>query len=88
MNNRELSDRFRELSTPLIADPSLRLRVPILIAPPGIQPVIPGHRLAGCVLPAKHFGSVDVFLEAMESSQPGDVLVIDNGGRTDEGCVI
>jgi regulator of RNase E activity RraA len=30
---------------------------------------------------------VDVFLEAMESSQPGDVLVIDNGGRTDEGCI-
>jgi 4-hydroxy-4-methyl-2-oxoglutarate aldolase len=87
MNNRELSEQFRELSTPLIADASLRLRVPSLIAPPGIQPVIPGHRLAGCVLPAKHFGSVDVFLEAMESSQPGDVLVIDNGGRTDEGCI-
>ena len=87
MNNRELSEQFRELSTPLIADASLRLRVPIVIAPPGIQPVIPGHRLAGCVLPAKHFGSVDVFLEAMESSQPGDILVIDNGGRTDEACI-
>ena len=44
-------------------------------------------RLAGRVLPVKHFGSVDVFLEAMESADPGDVLVIDNGGRTDEGCI-
>ena len=44
-------------------------------------------RLAGRVLPAKHFGSVDVFLEAMESAEPGDVLVIDNGGRNDEGCI-
>jgi regulator of RNase E activity RraA len=23
----------------------------------------------------------------MESSQPGDILVIDDGGRTDEGCI-
>src|SRR5881392_3232457 len=87
MNNGQLSEQFRELSSPLIADASLRLRVPIFIAPPGIQPVIPGHRLAGRVLPAKHFGSVDVFLEAMEAAQPGDVLVIDNGGRRDEGCI-
>jgi hypothetical protein len=42
MNNGELSEQFRELSSPLIADASLRLRVPIFIAPPGIQPVIPG----------------------------------------------
>src|SRR5213076_296755 len=87
MNNGELSEQFRELSSPLIADASLRLRVPIFIAPPGIQPVIPGHCLAGRVLPARHFGSVDVFLEAMESANPGDVLVIDNGGRNDEGCI-
>jgi regulator of RNase E activity RraA len=26
-------------------------------------------------------------LEALEAGQPGDVLVVDNGGRTDEGCV-
>jgi regulator of RNase E activity RraA len=35
----------------------------------------------------RHFGSVDVFLEALERSRPGDVLVIDNAGRLDEGCV-
>jgi regulator of RNase E activity RraA len=87
MKNAELAKKFKELSTPLIADAALRLRLSILIAPSGIQPVVPGRRLAGRALPAKHFGSVDVFLEAMESAQPGDVLVIDNGGRKDEGCI-
>jgi 4-hydroxy-4-methyl-2-oxoglutarate aldolase len=49
--------------------------------------VISGRRLAGRALPARHFGNVDVFLEAMQNAQPGDVLVIDNGGRRDEGCI-
>jgi regulator of RNase E activity RraA len=30
---------------------------------------------------------VDVFLEAFETAAPGDVLVVDNGGRLDESCV-
>jgi 4-hydroxy-4-methyl-2-oxoglutarate aldolase len=30
---------------------------------------------------------VDVFLEAMGNAQPGDILVIDNEGRSDEGCI-
>src|ERR1700737_1039238 len=87
MENRALARNFAGLSTPLIADAALRLQLSILIAPSGIQPVIPGKRLAGRALPAKHFGSVDVFLEAMEPASPGDVLVIDNGGRKDEGCI-
>jgi regulator of RNase E activity RraA len=87
VNNQLLSESFSELSTPLVADSALRLKVPLRIAPPGISPLIPGHRLAGRVLPARHFGSVDVFLEAMENAQRGDVLVIDNQGRTDEGCI-
>jgi 4-hydroxy-4-methyl-2-oxoglutarate aldolase len=49
--------------------------------------VLAGQSLAGPVLPVTHFGSVDVFLEAMQSAKPGDILVIDNGGRTDEGCI-
>ena len=87
MNNRALSEKFADLSTPLIADAGLRLQLSILIAPSGIRPVIPGSRLAGHALPVRHFGSVDVFLEAMEAAQSGDVLVIDNGGRLDEGCI-
>jgi 4-hydroxy-4-methyl-2-oxoglutarate aldolase len=87
VKNQQLANSFAELSTPLVADAALRLKVPLRIAPQGISPVIPGRRLAGRVLPAKHFGSVDVFLEAMETSDAGDVLVIDNGGRRDEACI-
>jgi 4-hydroxy-4-methyl-2-oxoglutarate aldolase len=87
LNNRELAVNFAQLATPLIADAALRLRLPMRVAPFGIQPLIPGIRLAGNAIPVKHFGSVDVFLEAMESANTGDVLVIDNNGRTDEGCI-
>jgi 4-hydroxy-4-methyl-2-oxoglutarate aldolase len=87
LNNSELAEKFAELSTPLIADAALRLHVPIWVAPAGIRPAIIGSRLAGHAVPAKHFGSVDVFLEALQSAEPGDVLVIDNNGRTDEGCI-
>jgi hypothetical protein len=30
---------------------------------------------------------VDVFLEALEVAERGDVLVVENAGRTDEACV-
>ncbi|MCL5428852.1 MAG: RraA family protein [Chloroflexi bacterium] len=87
MLNRELSEAFQDLSTPLIADACLRLEVPLRLAPPGIRPVLPGSKLAGRVLPAQHYGSVDIFLEAIGMAESGDVLVIDNTGRLDEGCI-
>jgi regulator of RNase E activity RraA len=49
--------------------------------------LLPESRIAGRVLPARHYGSVDIFLEAMANSQAGDILVIDNEGRTEEGCI-
>jgi 4-hydroxy-4-methyl-2-oxoglutarate aldolase len=78
---------FADLSTPLIADACVRLDVPLRAAPPGIRAVVRGHRIAGRALPARHYGSVDVFLEAVGRAEPGDVLVVDNGGRLDEACV-
>ena len=87
MKNELLQERFAELSTPLVADAALRLKIPLRIAPSGIAPLIPGVGVAGRALPARHYGSVDVFLEAMQTAEPGDLLVIDNGGRTDEGCI-
>jgi 4-hydroxy-4-methyl-2-oxoglutarate aldolase len=77
---------FAALSTPLVADACLRTGT-ALRAAAEITPVIAGSRLAGRVLPARHYGSVDVFLEAFAHAQPGDVLVVDNGGRVDEACV-
>ena len=87
MTAESLSRAFAQLSTPLIADAALRLKIPFRISPPGIRPVKRNQRLAGPALPVRHFGSVDVFLEAMQDAQSGDVLVIDNGGRLDEGCI-
>jgi 4-hydroxy-4-methyl-2-oxoglutarate aldolase len=80
-------DAFADLSTPLLADACVRLGVPPRAAPPGVRAVVPGSRVAGRVLPARHAGSVDVFLEAYGSARPGDVLVVDNDGRVDEACV-
>ena len=71
---------FAGLSTPLVADACIRRNVPLRVAPPGIGAVIPGRQVAGRVLPARHYGSVDVFLEALGSAGYGDVLVVDNGG--------
>src|SRR6266576_3815842 len=87
MTAESLSRAFAELSTPLIADAALRSRTPLRISPPGMRTITPNPRLAGPALPVRHFGSVDVFLEAMQGAQPGEVLVIDNGGRLDEGCI-
>ncbi len=87
MDHRALLDAFADLSTPLLADACLRLGVPLRLAPPAMRAVIPGSRAAGGVLPARHYGSVDVFLEALDAAQPGDILVIDNDGREDEACI-
>ena len=87
MNNEAVARAFERLGTPQIFDAALRQNAAIRVAPFGLKPVVPGKRVAGRALPVQHFGSVDVFLEAMQSAHPGDVLVIDNGGRTDEGCI-
>src|SRR5256886_16844610 len=77
---------FAELSTPLIADAALRLKIPLRISPPGIRPVTPDRRLA-----AQRYRSdileASMFFWKQMQGQPGEVLIIDNGGRLDEGCI-
>ena len=82
-----MREAFADLSTPLVADACLRCSVPLRAAHPGIRAVVAGQRIAGRVLPVRHYGSVDVFLEAFGQAESGDVLVVDNGGRSDEACV-
>ena len=82
-----MPEAFADLSTPLVADACLRCGVPLRAAHPGIRAVVAGKRIAGRALPVRHYGSVDVFLEAFGRAAAGDVLVIDNGGRLDEACV-
>ncbi len=87
MDNRSLEGAFANLSTALIADACVRLKVALRVATPDMHPLVPGMRVAGRVLPSRHRGSVDVFLEAMKKAHPGDVLVVDNEDRTDESCI-
>ena len=85
MDHPELRRRFATLTTAYLADACLRAQVPVRCA--RVHPVVPESRLAGRVAPARHAGSVDIFLEVLESAAAGDVLVVDNGGRLDEACV-
>jgi len=83
----EITERLAGLSTPNLADACLRLGISVRCAPAGVTAVQRGMRCAGRALPTHHVGSVDIFLEVLQHARPGDVLVVDNGGRLDEGCV-
>ncbi|MGH9346876.1 MAG: RraA family protein [Vicinamibacterales bacterium] len=83
----QVIEAFPEWATAPIADACVRLEIPLRLAPPGLRAVIPGTAAAGPVRPVRHYGSVDVYLEAFDEAVPGDVLVIDNAGRLDEGCI-
>jgi 4-hydroxy-4-methyl-2-oxoglutarate aldolase len=87
MDNKSLEAAFSKLSTPSIADACMRMGVFMRVAPIGIKPLVPGWKIAGRVLPVRHSGSVDIFLEAMQNADAGDILTIDNDGRRHEGCV-
>lgn len=87
MTSLELQNTFRGLATPHVADAITRLGIPVRCAPASVQTLLPDTHIVGKVQPARHYGSVDVFLEACEVADAGDVLVVDNGGREDEACV-
>ena len=74
-------------TTPFIADACVQLSLPVRVGPPHFRCNFPGSKVSGAARPARHAGSTDVFLEAIAAAKKGDVLVIDNGGRTDEGCI-
>ncbi len=74
-------------TTPFIADACVQLSLPVRVGPAGMRCNVAGSKVSGSACPARHAGSTDVFLEAIAASKKGDVLVIDNGGRTDEGCI-
>ena len=82
-----MSALFQGLTTPHVADACLRSGVEVRCAPCDLRALCPSDWVAGRVRPARHYGSVDIFLEALENASPGEVLVIDNSGRRDEACV-
>jgi regulator of RNase E activity RraA len=83
------ADLLRDFNwtTPYIADACALLQLPIRLGPAHIRPIHEDMKVAGRACPAKHAGSTDVFLEAIAAAARGDVLVIDNVGRLDEGCI-
>jgi regulator of RNase E activity RraA len=87
MGPEELDQRFAKLTTAHVADACIRAGVLVRCAPAAMKAVVAGDRMAGRVLPARHVGSVDIFLEALEGATPGEVLVVDDGGRVDTSCV-
>lgn len=86
MDHQELRRRFAALTTAHIADACIRAQVTVRCAPALLRAVVPGSRVAGRASPARHVGSVDIFLEALQGAARGEVLVVDNGGRLDEAC--
>lgn len=74
MDHQELRRRFAALTTAHIADACIRAQVTVRCAPALLRAVVPGSRVAGRVSPARHVGSVDIFLEALQ------------GGRTWRGA--
>ena len=70
-----------------VADALVRLGQQVRLAPASVRRAFPGPPITGPAVPVRHFGSVDVFLEAYETAPQGGVLVIDNEGRDDEGCI-
>lgn len=80
-------ERLAALTTPHLADACVRVGIPLRLGPSTLAFVIPGVRFSGRALPVRHVGSVDIYLDALERARPGDVLVVDNGGRLDEACV-
>jgi regulator of RNase E activity RraA len=87
ISNTELQEAFSVVTAANLADACVRLGSAFSVAPPLLKPLFPGARCAGRALPVTHFGSVDVFFEAMDGAEAGDVLVIDNANRTDEACI-
>ncbi|MFJ5694981.1 RraA family protein [Arthrobacter sp. NPDC093125] len=87
MQSEQLQRTYLDLTTPHVADACMRLGIDVRCAPVGTAPLWTGTHMVGRVAAAQHAGSVDVFLEAINRAEPGDILVVDNGGRQDEACV-
>jgi len=81
------NDSYEPISTAPVADALVRLGPTVRTAPSQIRRLSPGAPVVGRAVPVRHFGSVDVFLEAFENAPSGGVLVIDNGGVDFEACI-
>src|SRR5438128_1819242 len=58
MDHEDIRQRFAALTTAHLADACIRAQTPVRCAPALLQAVVPGSRLAGRVIPARHAGIV------------------------------
>ena len=82
-----LTELFENLQTAQIVDACIKNNIPFHVLRDLNTKTIASGKLSGKVLPVQHFGSVDIFFEVFENAEPGDILVIDNQNRDDEGCI-
>src|SRR5437588_11484918 len=87
MDATELAALFQVLTTPHVADACVGSGVDVRCAPSELRALGASDWVVGRVRPARHYGSVDIFLEALEHASPGEALVIDNAGRRDEAYI-
>lgn len=89
----QVTAQLADVATAQITDACINGKVKYVCAPAGLSPVLSEHELkhtlCGSVVPVRHYGSVDVFLELIETTPNVEncILVIDNNGRTDEACI-
>jgi 4-hydroxy-4-methyl-2-oxoglutarate aldolase len=87
MSTPELQASLSQVTAAHLADACLRLGIEPRCAPSGLVPVGAASGCFGPVRAVRHYGSVDVFLEAIAGANPTEILVVDNQGRLDEGCI-
>lgn len=85
--DKTLIDQLDGLTTAHLADGCLQVGAPIRFAPTGVRPLMSHMECRGRARPVRHVGSIDIFFEALEGVMPGEVFVVDNGGRLDEACI-
>ncbi|MEU7104139.1 RraA family protein [Streptomyces sp. NPDC046215] len=74
-------------STAALWDASVRLGVPLGVPPVPLRPAAPGMRCTGPLRRVRHTQGVVSIFEGLDAAVAGEVLLIDNDGRTDEACV-
>jgi 4-hydroxy-4-methyl-2-oxoglutarate aldolase len=87
IQSRWMDQPFPQWTTPVVADAALRAGAAFAVVDERLPPVDESMKAWGRARTVTHFGSVDVFLEAIDEAERGDLLVIDNAGRTDEACI-
>lgn len=82
-----MSDQGSVPTTASCADACVQLGIQLRVGPVGLLPIDPRWRVFGPARPVLHLGSVDTFLEACDDLRAGEILLVDDGGRTDRACI-